>query len=506
MNNFLAFQVNSIAAKRDRWSYLPALLFLLWAIPCAWLLNPTVDEMYSLQTASQGPAYAAKQAISFELQAPAYFVVLSVWTKVLPGLMGARGFSIFCLFLPLLLLPGLSKRYLPTVWPGYLPLLFATNPFVLHLAGDARSYAFLVCLTVGALHFHLAAYQEGRYENRLGLALVAALGLATHYYFGLFLAVLGGSWLLQKKWKHFLRFSVDMIPALGVLAWLAPALQEQYLGHTGYHPAGDSIPLLLWAGKQGEALLLQAHHWERLPGIPWLLRLLVAGWLGYLMWTQKDRIQQILFGAPLRHVSLLVLGMGGLYLGIGAVMGLHFLLLNKWFPFVVPLLLLLTAILSTHPRYVKTSVLVISACTLLGSGWHAIAGVKTYDYRQVIESIEASAYSQRPILIYPNYEKLPLEMVSEGKHDLLAVLEDVDFSGAWGIPPNHLEAGKDWSLPPEIDSDSVESFWLVSWLEESNLGVPFFQDHLYEKIDCQFLVMEEWEVAGTVQVQRWQRK
>ena len=48
-------------------------------------LNVWIDEVYSLYTTGEGVRYAIKQSISFELQPPLYFVLLSLWRSGYPG-------------------------------------------------------------------------------------------------------------------------------------------------------------------------------------------------------------------------------------------------------------------------------------------------------------------------------------------------------------------------------------------------------------------------------------
>ena len=63
-----------------------ALVHLGLAVLLAAVASADVDEMYTLSTSGLSPLASGMRALSFEQQPPLYFVLVSLWRQVHPGL------------------------------------------------------------------------------------------------------------------------------------------------------------------------------------------------------------------------------------------------------------------------------------------------------------------------------------------------------------------------------------------------------------------------------------
>ncbi len=88
-----AERLSSVALRWPPFAVIALGANLLVTLPLAWLLNIWQDEAYTLQTTSNGVAYAFHQALSFEQNAPLYFVLISLWRSLGDGIFYLRLFS-----------------------------------------------------------------------------------------------------------------------------------------------------------------------------------------------------------------------------------------------------------------------------------------------------------------------------------------------------------------------------------------------------------------------------
>ncbi len=190
---------------RSTQQWWPLAIHLALTVPLASGLNLWLDEAYTLDTTAHGPARALSQAIRFEIQAPLYFVILSVWRLLSDSILWARLFSVACAAGLVSLAPTLARRWLPENLRGLLPWMIALHPSVIWSAVETRNYA-LTMLLAGALLIRWPDRRQTQPRGHIDPKLigVAAAGLYTNYFFGFFLAALYSvDWCLSKSdYRH----------------------------------------------------------------------------------------------------------------------------------------------------------------------------------------------------------------------------------------------------------------------------------------------------------------
>lgn len=188
------------------------LLHLAVVVPLAATLNIWIDEAYTLQSTSNGLAYAVQRALNFELQPPLYYLVLTFWRKLDDSLFFARLFSICCTTSTIVVVGGLAKRFLPGVPAVLVAAVVAFNPFTVYVAIEARPYALALVLSAllillfhdGYIAVHPSAAARRRYT------VMAAVALYTHYFLGFILTAGGAILVLIRQSAALRKYLVGM--------------------------------------------------------------------------------------------------------------------------------------------------------------------------------------------------------------------------------------------------------------------------------------------------------
>ncbi|HLI96049.1 MAG TPA: glycosyltransferase family 39 protein [Candidatus Baltobacteraceae bacterium] len=184
-----AARISLVAVRRPTLALIAAASFLL-IVPLAFVLNIWQDEAYTLHTTSQGVAFAFAQSLSFEQNAPLYFVLLTLWRHVSESIFFLRLFSVLCAGLTLLMVPGIARRYVPHANAGLVMIAIAWNPFFVWAALEMRPYALIILsssLLLVTFYDAFLAPEPKRYGALL-YAVCAAAALYTQYYLAFLIA------------------------------------------------------------------------------------------------------------------------------------------------------------------------------------------------------------------------------------------------------------------------------------------------------------------------------
>lgn len=185
---------------------------LVLTVALAASLNIWVDEAYSLHTSGGTLAEAWSRALAFELQPPAYFVLLCLWRSLSATILHARLLSVACTGGAVLLAAPLARRYAPGVPPAVAAALVAFNPLTVWAAVEIRLYALALLLSALLLLFFHDGYLRAtpRLRDRVAHAAVGLVALYTQYYLGLLLAAGAMALLVLRRYR----------PLRGYVAWM----------------------------------------------------------------------------------------------------------------------------------------------------------------------------------------------------------------------------------------------------------------------------------------------
>lgn len=179
---------------------------------------------------------------------PLYQLGLKAWTATFGRSVEAvRAFSLLPALLLIPLLYWIGRLYRGPTVGVVAAALAAASPFLLYFSVEARNYTWAILFSGLALLASISLWEDEPPISRRWLVVwtVAVLGaLYTHYYAGLYCAVLGLLTVGSQSWN--LRSSAKLsIPFVLFLPWL-PALQKQLQVHSEHWTSG--APELVGAG------------------------------------------------------------------------------------------------------------------------------------------------------------------------------------------------------------------------------------------------------------------
>jgi mannosyltransferase len=206
-----------------------------------------VDEIYSYRQAIKSVGSIIANAQS-DVHPPVYYIFLHWWILLFgTDEAGLRGFSVFCGVAAVPLIYLLGKRLWNPRTGLIAAFLLTVSHFHIHYSQEARSYSYLVLVTIGGILAFMRVLDEIKNDNTLRwrtitLFLVANVLMLYSHFFALFvvvaqnvyiasLLVLKRSFFLRLWKRWFLLESVLLllfVPWLNILYWQIRALRGSF--------------------------------------------------------------------------------------------------------------------------------------------------------------------------------------------------------------------------------------------------------------------------------------
>lgn len=181
------------------------------------------DDIYTIHTTSNKLLEVLNLAIYFEMQAPLYFVLMSVWREISDTLFWAKMFHYISFSISTLFFYKILRILVANKKDIYiLLLLFALHSFIYSISNDLRRYSLTLLFAVITLYYFIRIYiqEDDSKRNHSLLILVSTIGIFNDYYHSFLLASLGAGVLFSKN-KNKWRYYADMIiPFIGFLILL----------------------------------------------------------------------------------------------------------------------------------------------------------------------------------------------------------------------------------------------------------------------------------------------
>jgi hypothetical protein len=220
------------------------------------------DDIYTIHSTSGNFMSSLHQAIHFEMQAPLYFLLMSLWRGISETLFWAKlfhyiSFLISSIFFYKILKILVSNRKDISI----LLLFFALHPFLFYISNDLRRYSLSLLFAVITLYYFIKIYVKGDYskKDRIFLILISTAGIFNDYYHTFLLASLGVGVLFSEvkfKWNYF----IDMIiPVAGFLVLLRVILYQ--IGSSGDWPVSYIESGLLFSSFKHILFLLESQSY-----------------------------------------------------------------------------------------------------------------------------------------------------------------------------------------------------------------------------------------------------
>jgi hypothetical protein len=394
------------------------------------ILNVWIDEAYTLETTAHTIGYAWRQAIHFEAQPPAYFLILTIVRNLYDSVFVARLFSIICTTTSVILARTISKQYLGSSFPSFLlPLLVAAHPFTVYAAVEVRRYGLVILLATFLLvAFHRSFASDAPHTRRwiVLYGLTSLLSLYTDYSLGFLLMAQHIVLLSHRKW----RFATVHLLVLALVFLLTIPLFSSIVGQFSAHETyGDSS-----LNQFRNTTKFLSYSFENLIRTQWagvfnrpakaaliLATMLGLAWVAYQSIRQRDAhipIEPILITGFITCYLLLL----SFWSNSALLRPYHFIVL------LVPANLLLLVILDSMPRSVCISCLVVIV------GLHVSANTtyfgrlaKMGDYARVARFIEEGEHEGEPIVVFSGEGAMPFKHHYGGINDVVPVPQGVNY-------------------------------------------------------------------------------
>jgi len=220
-----------------------AVLVFVCAAVLAARLGTWTDEEYTLATTAHGAGYALDRALTYELQAPLYFVLEAVWREANGSLLWARVPSLLCATGLFFAFRAIGRRLAPDRDPLAFALLATLNPVVVFAAFEIRLYAFALLLaSVMWLLFDAAFIAEKSARARVGFVIATIAAIYVQYFLGFALAGFALTLIVRRERAAFVPFAVACLPIVIAAAPLAVWAHRQV---GGYETDGPTVSFLL---------------------------------------------------------------------------------------------------------------------------------------------------------------------------------------------------------------------------------------------------------------------
>jgi len=412
-------------------AYIFFLLYAAFVIYLCYTLNIWIDETYSANTSSYDLKGVIKQSYNFEGQPPAYFILLSWWRLINPGLFFSRLFSVLCTGLAAWVFYKTIKLIAEKNNAVWYTALFLLNPFTVWICTQMRLYAFLLMLAVLSLYFFFNFFKSGKSKHQVGFAVIAIAGIYTQYLYVFLLISLGVSVLLFKGWKTFFTYCLYLVPAallfLQNILFTTNPMELAYVNSIQSSFSTRLISIL----HSPQNLLLASNNLSfsriiRTCIVMLLVFLLLnAYFLAYKKSKAKDNFNS--------SATVIIISCTCLVFCIAIFFAVTAIDYNdKYLTIGFPLLILLLVMIDIYSVVISRSIILMIAV------YYIILLVPVYRYpvndfnsRALAAYITRTENKNEPILFYPKVLALPFQYYYKGKGIVVPLPDAIKFDSSY---------------------------------------------------------------------------
>ncbi len=511
-------QLSPSRLPEQKWIFIAliALNFCI-ALVLAANLNIWIDEAYSLHTSGKDFHNTLNQALYFELQPPAYFLILNLWRQLNNSIFFARLFSILCIVLTLAIVPKLSQKYLPDIHPAWITAAVALNPFTIWAAVEIRVYAFVILLSALLMLFFFDGYlsEQPNQLARWAYIQVAILSLYTQYFIAFLLAAQAIAFLCFKRWqglrKSILEIIVFGLAFLPILLFLPHQMSEHTAGVPKTFSISESLRLLIWNSLN----YFLPINWTWLRNYQdnnvflYILGVLMLG-LMFLIYQKPRWFKQ-------QDIALWIMASVIIFLLAGVVIkitGAELIEPRHTAVLFIPVIFSAFSLIKAASfPWVKSSdrLKILLVWTLILLCFNLASLESTYrrmskpaDLGRVANYITIHEKPKQPILVFPGFLSLPLSYHYSGQNSLVPIPRGEDFQN-YNLRKFVLKEEREILAALSKVTNQPQSIWTVSVQRCKNLNINYNCQLFQDFIKRNYSVQLSQKFRGT-NVELWQRK
>jgi hypothetical protein len=396
-------------------------LNLLITLPLSFSLNIWLDEAFSLHTASRSLGYALSEALYFEGQAPAYFLLLYLWRQVNGSVFFARCLSVLLIALVLVIAEPLARRYLNGLNPAWLVSALAINPFLIWAATEMRAYALVLLLSALLLLLFYDAYLSDTPRNtaHTWYVLVSVLSLYTYYYLGLLLFAHGFVLLLLRRKVSLYRYCFGMLLVALCFAPMMLLIPSQLRVSTDQ---SITVPSFVEGGRIIRWYIMDYLLPQSWPGLnpvrKWALAAVFVGSL-LVAYTRRNRVLTL---SSLAIVTILV-SISLMFLPIMRLTGLELMAPRHTAVLFIPAVLCLYVVLRSAQTVLALGLWTVIALSFSLASLYVsyLPMAKIGDWYRVARHISSLETPDQPIFVYRSDNTLPFEYYYSGINRIVPI-------------------------------------------------------------------------------------
>lgn len=386
----------------------------------AYRLNLWEDESYSMHTSSNNLIDVIRLSYDFEGQPPFYFVILSIWRHINPGIFFARllstisiGISAFYFYRLVRLVSGADSS-------RWMIVIFLLNPFSVWAALEIRLYSLAILLSTILVYYFFLFFIRNKKKYLYLFLFFALIGIYTQYFFTLEIFAFAISMLIFKGWKDFFKFcaylipvAVLFIPNLFMISTQVEMIQE--LKKTKWEMIVDVLhaPQRLMFG-QGMAPINNT--------VTKIVRiLLIAAWMhSYFLLYKKQKVLSPELYRKINITLTVSIIVYLLYVAIVPIMNLGFE--PRYTAILFPLFILLLVIFKEYNLWSRNLIF----CGI--ASYYAVllfmiykTPIKRYDFKTASDYVNTIERQTEPIVLYSKVLLPPFSYYYHGRNKLMSL-------------------------------------------------------------------------------------
>ena len=396
-------------------------------------INISEDETYTINTTSRDLAGVIKQSYNFEGQPPFYFILLSLWRHLYPGIFFAKLFSLTCIYLSAFVFYRLVQYFSGIECSKWLLIIFLLNPFTVWAALEMRTYAFLILLSTLSIYFFFRYYFEDKIKFLYSFLVLCLLGIYTQYFFLFLIAASSLSILIFKGWKPFSIFSLFLIPIFFLFLPNLIYLGREIQMHQTHKFPQFSLIRIFNIGHTPQSLMLAINMVHEV----WINRVIRLIFLFIFIYAllklyRSNLKSSNLYLKKLKIILLMVFAMIILFsLGVYVTdIGFDIKYMVVVFPLFILLFTIFNILNTIYRRLIYGSVCIFFLTLLIINYRHP---VKTYDYKYIAKYVEHISRPGQPILIYRPAIAMPFSLYYKGRNKIVPIPFPVKFDSSFLI-------------------------------------------------------------------------
>ena len=397
-------------------------------------INIWEDEVYSLNTTSGNLSYALNQSLNFEEQSPVYFLLLTIWRAISDSILWARLFSILSIVLSQFLLFRFIEKLAGRQIANISSILLLLNLFTIFTILEIRLFAFLLLLSLLITIFFYNTYYSNKITtgSRILFIFLTITGLFTQDFFGFLVAAFAVVLMVEKNWRSFRLYILDMIIPLFLVLLFIPHIIESINLHISVVPEYN---------KTFVKLVFEAINVLINRVITYLIPLnfsIIKIWIfmGFFFILLFASIDYTKFKRDFRSLSpfiVMTLVILSFFFVVHLIFGIVYSAYKYTAVLFIPLSILMMVLFKFFKPWLLNFWLVLLMIFYLYADFKGYRDLyKVKDFRSLCHYIKMTEEKEEPIYVYRNISAENMSFYYDGINKILPVPKAFSYNKAFG--------------------------------------------------------------------------